>query len=96
VRWRARVGRCAGRAGVAVPSGVGVEAHRGEVGARGAAGQFPSEGDGILDIAAGVLAERGEAASTVHIADAAGVGRATLYRYFPTGRPSSGRSTKRR
>ena len=38
---------------------------------------------GILDIAAGVLADRGEAASMVDIADAAGVGRATLYRYFP-------------
>jgi AcrR family transcriptional regulator len=39
---------------------------------------------GILDTAAGVLAERGESASMAEIATAAGVGRATLYRYFPT------------
>jgi TetR/AcrR family transcriptional regulator, mexCD-oprJ operon repressor len=38
---------------------------------------------GILDIAANVLAERGESASMTDIADAAGVARATLYRYFP-------------
>jgi AcrR family transcriptional regulator len=38
---------------------------------------------GILDTAAAVLAERGEA-SMAEIADAAGVSRATLYRYFPT------------
>jgi TetR/AcrR family transcriptional regulator, mexCD-oprJ operon repressor len=38
---------------------------------------------GILDTAADVLARRGEAASMAEIADAAGVGRATLYRYFP-------------
>jgi TetR/AcrR family transcriptional repressor of mexCD-oprJ operon len=38
---------------------------------------------GILDSAAAVLARRGEAASMAEIADAAGVGRATLYRYFP-------------
>jgi TetR/AcrR family transcriptional repressor of mexCD-oprJ operon len=38
---------------------------------------------GILDAAAGVLAARGEAASMAEIAEAAGVGRATLYRYFP-------------
>ena len=37
----------------------------------------------ILDAAAAVLAERGEAASMADIAAAAGVGRATLYRYFP-------------
>lgn len=39
---------------------------------------------GILDTAAAVLAERGEAASMADIADAAGVSRATLYRYFPS------------
>jgi AcrR family transcriptional regulator len=39
---------------------------------------------GILDTAAEVLAERGEAASMAEIAEAAGVGRATLYRYFPS------------
>lgn len=39
---------------------------------------------GILDTAATVLAERGESASMADIAQAAGVGRATLYRYFPT------------
>jgi AcrR family transcriptional regulator len=39
---------------------------------------------GILDTAATVLAERGEAASMAEIAEAAGVGRATLYRYFPS------------
>jgi TetR/AcrR family transcriptional repressor of mexCD-oprJ operon len=38
---------------------------------------------GILDTAATVLTERGEAASMAEIAEAAGVGRATLYRYFP-------------
>jgi TetR/AcrR family transcriptional regulator, mexCD-oprJ operon repressor len=39
---------------------------------------------GILDTAAAVLAGRGESASMAEIADAAGVSRATLYRYFPT------------
>ncbi|MGP3937625.1 TetR/AcrR family transcriptional regulator [Nonomuraea sp. KM88] len=39
---------------------------------------------GILDIAAKVLAEHGEAASMADIAKAAGMGRATLYRYFPS------------
>ncbi len=39
---------------------------------------------GILDTAASVLAERGESVSMADIAQAAGVGRATLYRYFPT------------
>lgn len=39
---------------------------------------------GILDAAAAVLAERGESASMAEIAEATGVGRATLYRYFPT------------
>jgi TetR/AcrR family transcriptional regulator, mexCD-oprJ operon repressor len=38
---------------------------------------------GILDAAAAVLAERGDAASMADVAVAAGVGRATLYRYFP-------------
>jgi TetR/AcrR family transcriptional repressor of mexCD-oprJ operon len=38
---------------------------------------------GILDVAARVLAERGESASMTDIADAAGVARATLYRYYP-------------
>ncbi|MFC7625860.1 TetR/AcrR family transcriptional regulator [Microlunatus sp. GCM10028923] len=38
---------------------------------------------GILDAAAAVLAERGLTASMGEIAAAAGVGRATLYRYFP-------------
>ncbi|WP_433700008.1 TetR/AcrR family transcriptional regulator [Nocardiopsis sp. CA-288880] len=38
---------------------------------------------GILDAAAPVLAERGDAVSMASIAEAAGVGRATLYRYFP-------------
>src|SRR5262249_11017823 len=37
---------------------------------------------GILDAAAAVLADRGEAASMADVAEAAGVGRATLYRYF--------------
>ena len=36
----------------------------------------------IVDSAAQVLAERGQAASMEEIANAAGVGRATLYRYF--------------
>src|SRR6266498_165768 len=38
---------------------------------------------GILDTAAAVFAERGESASMADVAEAAGVGRATLYRYFP-------------
>jgi AcrR family transcriptional regulator len=38
---------------------------------------------GILEKAAVVLAERGEATSMADVAAAAGVGRATLYRYFP-------------
>jgi AcrR family transcriptional regulator len=38
---------------------------------------------GLLETAATVLAERGDAASMVDIAEAAGVARATLYRYFP-------------
>lgn len=38
----------------------------------------------VLEAAAVVLAEQGEAASMADIAAAAGVGRATLYRYFPT------------
>ena len=37
----------------------------------------------IIDAAARVFAERGEAASMAEVAAAAGVGRATLYRYFP-------------
>src|ERR1700722_16851223 len=37
----------------------------------------------IIDSAATLLAERGEAASMEEIASAAGIGRATLYRYFP-------------
>lgn len=39
---------------------------------------------GILETAAAVLAERGEGESMAAIAEAAGVGRATLYRYFPS------------
>lgn len=39
---------------------------------------------GILDVAAAVLAARGDALSMGEVAEAAGVGRATLYRYFPT------------
>jgi AcrR family transcriptional regulator len=39
---------------------------------------------GILNAAAAVLADRGEAASMSDVAKAAGVGRATLYRYFPS------------
>ncbi|WP_051325428.1 TetR/AcrR family transcriptional regulator [Glycomyces tenuis] len=39
---------------------------------------------GILDAAAQVFSERGEAASMAEVASAAGVGRATLYRYFPS------------
>ena len=38
----------------------------------------------ILDTAARVLAERREAASLTDIAEAAGVARSTLYRYFPS------------
>jgi TetR/AcrR family transcriptional repressor of mexCD-oprJ operon len=37
----------------------------------------------ILESAAVVLAERGGAASMEEIANSAGIGRATLYRYFP-------------
>ena len=37
----------------------------------------------ILEAAAGVLAQRGDLASMRDVADAAGVARATLYRYFP-------------
>jgi TetR/AcrR family transcriptional repressor of mexCD-oprJ operon len=37
----------------------------------------------IIDSAAAILAARGEAVSMEEIASAAGVGRATLYRYFP-------------
>lgn len=36
----------------------------------------------IMDSAAAILAERGEAASMEEIAASAGIGRATLYRYF--------------
>jgi TetR/AcrR family transcriptional repressor of mexCD-oprJ operon len=36
----------------------------------------------ILDAAAAVIAEHGEATSMAEVAEAAGVGRATLYRYF--------------
>lgn len=39
---------------------------------------------GILDTAAAVLAERGPDVSMAGIARAAGVSRATLYRYFPS------------
>ena len=38
----------------------------------------------ILDAAAGVLADRGDQASMSDVATAAGVARATLYRYFPS------------
>jgi TetR/AcrR family transcriptional repressor of mexCD-oprJ operon len=38
----------------------------------------------ILDAAAVVIAEHGEAASMADVAEAAGIGRATLYRYFAT------------
>jgi TetR/AcrR family transcriptional repressor of mexCD-oprJ operon len=38
----------------------------------------------ILDAAARVLAERGEQASMTEVATAAGVARATVYRYFPS------------
>src|SRR5919204_335476 len=38
----------------------------------------------ILDAAAQLLAQRGEAASMSDVAAAAGVGRATVYRYFPS------------
>ena len=38
----------------------------------------------ILDAAAGLLAGRGESVSMADIAEAAGVGRATVYRYFPS------------
>ncbi|WP_227834213.1 TetR/AcrR family transcriptional regulator [Nocardia macrotermitis] len=39
---------------------------------------------GIVAAAANVLAEQGPAVSMAEIAEAAGVGRATLYRYFPS------------
>jgi len=38
----------------------------------------------IVDAAAEVIADRGESASMADVAAAAGIGRATLYRYFPT------------
>jgi TetR/AcrR family transcriptional regulator, mexCD-oprJ operon repressor len=38
----------------------------------------------ILDAAATILAARGEAATLADVAQAAGVARSTLYRYFPT------------
>ena len=38
----------------------------------------------ILDAATTVLSEHGDAASMAEVAEAAGVGRATLYRYFPS------------
>src|SRR5919201_3114537 len=38
----------------------------------------------ILEAAAQLLARRGEAASMSDVAAAAGVGRATVYRYFPS------------
>jgi len=38
----------------------------------------------IIDAAAGVLVERGDEASMNDVAAAAGVARATVYRYFPT------------
>ena len=38
----------------------------------------------ILDVAADLLARGGEPPSMADIAEAAGVARATLYRYFPT------------
>lgn len=40
--------------------------------------------DAIIDSAAAILARRGDAASMDEIAAAAGIGRATLYRYFPS------------
>lgn len=40
-------------------------------------------GAAILEAAAAVLAERGEQASMADVATAAGVARATVYRYFP-------------
>lgn len=39
---------------------------------------------GILEAATDLVAERGSDVSMAALADAAGVGRATLYRYFPT------------
>lgn len=39
--------------------------------------------DAILEAAAGVIAASGESASMSDVAEAAGVARATLYRYFP-------------
>ena len=39
--------------------------------------------DAILEAAAGVIAARGDSASMGDVAAAAGVARATLYRYFP-------------
>jgi len=40
--------------------------------------------EAILDAAGGLLAKRGEPPSMSDVAEAAGMSRATLYRYFPT------------
>ena len=45
--------------------------------------------EAILDVAANLLASGGEPPSMADIAAAAGVGRATLYRHFPTREPVS-------
>lgn len=58
---------------------------------RPAAAELPRRSDeltprarGILDSVARVFADRGSAVSMTEIAARSGVGRATLYRYFPT------------
>jgi AcrR family transcriptional regulator len=54
----------------------------------------PSATAGALQPAADTFAERGLAATMDDIADRAGVGVGTVYRYFPTSSCSSRRSSR--